>query len=101
VAAISVHHDLVELKLVGLNPPCSLFIPFWDLTVVLSTLQRALFEPLQSVKLKFLSMKTVVLVALASIKRVRELQAFSVDKACLEVRPANSLVLVYQTQGQP
>ncbi|CAM4619236.1 unnamed protein product [Leuciscus chuanchicus] len=98
---MSAHHDLVESKTVGqrdlverflrgarrLNPPRSPLIPSWDLAVVLSALQRAPFEPLQSVKLKFLSMKTALLFVLASIKRVGDLQAFSVDEAQL-VGPA-------------
>ncbi len=47
-------------------------------------------EPLQSVELKFLSMKTLLLTALASIKRVGDLQAFSVDDSCLQFGPADS-----------
>ncbi len=48
------------------------------------------FEPLQSVELKFLSIKTLLLTALTSIKRVGDLQAFSVDESCLEFGPAES-----------
>ncbi len=48
------------------------------------------FEPLQSVELNFLSMKTLPLTVLASIKRVGDLQAFSVDDSCLEFGPADS-----------
>ncbi len=48
------------------------------------------FEPLQSVELKFLSMKTLLLTALASIKRVGDLQAFLVDELCLEFALADS-----------
>ncbi|CAM4664548.1 unnamed protein product [Leuciscus chuanchicus] len=73
VAAIAAHHDAVE--------------------VVLTALQSAPFEPLQSVELKFL------LVALASIKRVGDLQAFSVDEACLEFGPANSHVILRPRPG--
>ncbi|XDV26793.1 hypothetical protein PO909_030425 [Leuciscus waleckii] len=82
VAAIAAHHDAVE-----------------DLAVVLSALQRAPFEPWQSVELKFLSMKTALLVALASIKRVGDLQAFSVDEACLEFGPAYSHVILRPRPG--
>ncbi len=57
---------------------------------MLRALQIAPFEPLQSVELKFLSMKTLLLTALASIKRVGDLQAFSVDESCLEFGPADS-----------
>ncbi len=104
VAAISTHHDPVEGKSVGkrnlvvrflrgtwrLNPPRPPSLPFWDLALVLRALITAPFEPLQSVELTFLSMKTLLLTALASIKRVGDLQAFSVDDSCLEFGPADS-----------
>ncbi|CAM4271794.1 unnamed protein product [Leuciscus chuanchicus] len=95
-------HDLVIRFLRGarrLNPHCAPLVPSWDLSVVLTALQSAPFEPLQSVELKFLSMKTALLVALASIKRVGDLQAFSVDEACLEFGPANSHVILRPRPG--
>ncbi len=90
VAAISAHHDPIEGRSVGkhdlvirflrgarrLNPPRPPSLPSWDLALVLRALQIAPFEPLLSVELKFLSMKTLLLTALASIKRVGYLQAF-------------------------
>ncbi len=104
VAAISAYHDPVEGKSVGkhnlvvrflrgarrlnLGGPPSL--PSWDLALVLRALITAPFEPLQSVELKFLSMKTLLLTALASIKRMGDLQAFSVDDSCLQFGPADS-----------
>ncbi len=104
VAAISAYHDPVEGKSVGkhnlvvrflrgarrLNPPRPPSLPSWDLALVLRALITAPFEPLQSVELKFLSMKTLLLTALASIKRVGDLQAFSVDDSCLQFGPADS-----------
>ncbi len=98
VAAISAHHDPVEGRSVGKHDLVVRFLrgarppslPSWDLALVLRALQIAPFEPLQSVELKFLSMKTLLLTALASIKRVGDLQAFSVDKSCLEFGPADS-----------
>ncbi len=39
-------------------------------------------------------MKTLLLVALASIKRVEDLQAFSVDESCLEFGPGDGHVLL-------
>ncbi len=104
VAAISAYHDPVEGKSVGkhnlvvrflrgarrLNPPRPPSLPSWDLALVLRALITAPFEPLQSVELKFLSMKTILLTALASIKRVGDLQAFSVDDSCLQFGPADS-----------
>ncbi len=104
VAAISAYHDPVEGKSVGKhnlvvrflrgarrsNPPRPPSLPSWDLALVLRALITAPFEPLQSVELKFLSMKTLLLTALASIKRVGDLQAFSVDDSCLQFGPADS-----------
>ncbi len=102
VAAISAHHDPIEGRSVGkhdlvvrflrgarrLNPPRPPSLPSWDLALVLRALQTAPFEPLQSVELKFLSMKTLLLTALASIKRVGDLQAFPADSSTtLRPRP--------------
>ncbi len=67
IAAISTHHDPIEGKSVGkhdlvvrflrgarrLNPPRPSSSLSWDLALVLRALQTALFEPLQSVELKF------------------------------------------------
>ncbi|KAI2655614.1 hypothetical protein H4Q32_018039 [Labeo rohita] len=84
VAAINAYHDAVDGLSLGkhhlivrflrgarrLNPPRSHLIPSWDLSVVLLGLWRAPFEPLASVELKYLSLKTLLLIALTSIKRV-------------------------------
>ncbi len=113
VAAIAAYHEAVEGKSLGkhdliirflrgarrLHPPRPPLVPSWDLSVVLNALQRAPFEPLQSVELKFLSLKTALLVALASIKRVGDLHAFSVDEACLEFGPAYSHVILRPRPG--
>lgn len=49
----------------------------WDLPLVLSYLQSEVFEPLESVDLRFLTCKTTLLLALASARRVSELRALS------------------------
>ncbi|XP_063050161.1 uncharacterized protein LOC134444913 [Engraulis encrasicolus] len=59
-------------------------VPLWDLALVLSALSAHPFEPLEHVSLKFLSIKTALLVALTTAKRVSELQAFSVKPSCLQ-----------------
>ncbi len=113
VAAIAAHHDAVDGKSLGkhdlvirflrgarrLNPPRPHLVPSWDLPSVLAALRGAPFEPLQSVELKFLSLKTVLLSALATVKRVRDLQAFSVDDSCLEFGPADSHVVLRPRPG--
>ncbi len=95
-------HDLVVRFLRGarrLNPPRPPSIPSWDLALVLRALPIASFEPLQSADLKILSMKTLLLVALASIKRVGDLQAFSVDESCLEFGPGDGHVVLRPRPG--
>ncbi len=113
VAAIAAHHDAVDGKSVGkhdlvirflrgarrLNPPRPHLVPSWDLPSVLMALKEEPFEPLQSVEPKFLSLKTVLLTALASVKRVGDLQAFSVDDSCLEFGPADSHVVLRPRPG--
>ncbi len=113
VAAIAAHHDAVDGKSLGkhdlvirflrgarrLNPPRPHLVPSWDLPSVLVALRGAPFEPLQSVELKFLSLKTVLLSALATVKRVGDLQAFSVDDSCLEFGPADSHVVLRPRPG--
>ncbi len=74
-------------------------IPSWDLSLVLTALQQGLFEPLQTVEPKFLSMKTLLLLALASIKRVGDLHAFSVDDSCLQFGPADSQIILRARPG--
>ncbi len=56
-------------------------------------------EPLYSVELKFLSIKTALLTALTSIKRVGDLQAFSVSEECLVFGPVYSHVVLRPRPG--
>ncbi len=85
VAAIAAHQDAVDGQSLGkhdlivrflkgarrMNPSRPPLVPSWDLSIVLAGLQRGPFEPLDSVELKFLSLKTALLTALTSIKRGR------------------------------
>lgn len=52
-------------------------VPGWDLSLVLISLRRAPFEPLEKASLRTLTLKTVFLLALASAKRVSEIHALS------------------------
>ncbi len=113
VAAIAAHHDAVDGRSLGkhdlivrflrgarrLNPPRPPLMPSWDLSIVLAGLQRGPFEPLDSVELKYLSAKTALLTALTSIKRVRDLQAFSVSEECLVFGPDYSHVVLRPRPG--
>ena len=55
-------------------------VPEWDLSLVLNVLRKDPFEPLERASLKFLTFKTVFLLALASGKRRSELHALSFSK---------------------
>ncbi len=75
VVAIAAHHDAVDGRSLGkhdlivrflkgaLNPSRPPLVPSWDLSIVLAGLQRGPFEPLDSVELKFLSLKIALLTA--------------------------------------
>ncbi len=65
-----------------MNPPRPRTVPPWDLATVLT-----LFVPFQSLSLRVLTLKPALLLALASVKRVGDLQALSVNPVCLEFGP--------------
>ncbi len=96
------NHDLIVSFLKGarrINPSRSPLTPSWGFTIVLAGLQMGPFEPLDSVELKFLSAKTAFLTMLTSIKRVENLQAFSVSEECLVFGPAYSHVVLRPRPG--
>ena len=57
--------------------PEELHPPAWDITLVLQSLTRVLYEQLRTSGERFLAQKTLFLLALASAKRVGELHALS------------------------
>lgn len=97
IAAISHCHVSVDGANIGKHPLVSQFLkgakrlrpgrimrsPAWDLSIVLQSLAKAPFEPLEQADLKFLTWKTVFLLAICSAKRVGELHALSVSEDCL------------------
>ncbi len=95
-------HALVVSFLKGarrLHPPCPPSVPPWDLEVVLRVLSQPPFEPLVSVDLKELSLKTALLLALASAKRIGDLHAFSVDSDCIRFGPGDCSVTLRPRPG--
>ena len=74
-------------------PSCPMCPPPWDLSKVLRFLISDAFEPLRTAPLRALSKKVLFLLALATAKRVGELQALSRivsfvrDDACLSYVP--------------
>ena len=69
-------------------------IPSWDLLVVLRALTGPPFEPLETVDIKFVSLKTALLLALTSVKRVGDMQALSVSPSCLQFSIAGDRVVM-------
>ncbi len=65
---------------------------------ILSTVLRALksppFEQIQSVDLRPLTLKTPLLLALPSVKRMGDLAALSVSPSCLEFGPNDSKIIL-------
>ena len=100
LSAISACHLGFDGKTVGAHPLMIRFMkgvhrakltssplfPDWDLSVVLGALCGPPFEPLESVDLKILSLKTVLLVALTTTKRVSDIGALSVAPECMRFR---------------
>ncbi len=82
-----------------LHPPRPPSVPPWDLEVVLRALSQPPFEPLTSVGLKELSLKTTLLLALASAKRIGDLHAFSVDSDCIRFGPGDCSVTLRPRMG--
>lgn len=86
-SAISAYHDPVDGRKVGehpsiarlikgvfnLRPPLKPVPPQWDLDVVLKALKGKPFEPLLKTSLKWITLKTVFLVALATAARSSDL----------------------------
>ncbi len=103
VAAIAAHHDAVDGRSLGkhdlivrflkgarrMNPTSSPLVPSWNLSIVLAGLQRGPFGPLDSVELKFLSLKTALLTAICP--RVQSYvvlpQAWASPYQCLHMLP--------------
>ncbi len=112
-AAIAAFHAPIAGRLVGrdstvtkflrgtrrMNPQRPRTVPPWDLPTILSTLKGPPFEPLQSSSLRVLLLKTTLLLALASVKRVGDLQALSINPVCLEFLPNDSKVVLKPRLG--
>ena len=61
---------------------------------MLAALQEGPFEPLETVNLKWLSLKTAFLLAIVSAKRMGELHALSVHEECCRFLPGDAGVVL-------
>ncbi len=66
---------------------------------MLRALKSPPFEPLLSVDLRPLMLKTALLLALASVKQIGDLQALSVSPSCLEFGPNDSKIILKPRHG--
>ncbi|XP_072007387.1 uncharacterized protein [Engystomops pustulosus] len=62
-------------------------VPSWDLSLVLDALSRPPFEPLKDASIKNLTLKTSLLVAVTSARRLGELQAISIREPYMCILP--------------
>ncbi|KAL0177470.1 hypothetical protein M9458_026364 [Cirrhinus mrigala] len=113
VAAISAYHAPLGGMPVGkdplvvrflrsvlrLRPPTRPLVPTWDLAVVLEALCRPPFESIEEIPVRFLTIKTALLLALTSLKRVGDLQALSVAPSHLEFAPGITKAFLYPRLG--
>ena len=70
----------IRLLLEGMfneRPPQRTVVPMWDLNTVLDYLKGPPFEPMGKATLRYVTLKTVFLVAVATARRVSELHALS------------------------
>ncbi|KAG8553057.1 hypothetical protein GDO81_003253 [Engystomops pustulosus] len=68
-----------------IHPQVLTKIPTWDLTLVLNTLSKGPFEPIENIDIRNLTLKTVFLVAITSARRLGELQAISIQEPYLKI----------------
>ncbi len=87
---IAAHHDAVDGRSLGKHNLIVRFLSGARRINPLCPLGTSLLSWLDSVKLKFLSAKTALLTALTSIKKIGDLQAFSVSEECLVFGPVYS-----------
>ncbi|KAI2655953.1 Transposon Tf2-6 polyprotein [Labeo rohita] len=82
-----------------LRPPVRPHVPTWDLAVALEALCRPPFEPIEEISVRFLTIKTALLLALTSLKRVEDLQALSVAPSHLDFAPGMTKAFLYPRAG--
>ncbi len=113
VAAVSAYHASLHGQSVGRHPLVTCFlhgalrlrptvrsrIPPWDLAVVLEALCRPPFEPIEEISDRHLTLKTVFLLAISSLKRVGDLQALFVAPTHLDFAPGMAKAFLYPRAG--
>lgn len=68
------------------RPPVRKLIPEWDLPLVLEMLKSEPFEPLKKADLKFVTWKTVFLIAITTFRRCGDLQSLRIGEGSVNVQ---------------
>lgn len=90
-------HPLIKRFMRGarrLRPVRKPLVPSWELPTVLEALSGLPFQPLECADLRVLSLKTILLLALTSARRISEFQALSVHTSCLQFSPDYGKVML-------
>ena len=67
------------------RPPKVKLLPEWDLQKVLEMLQNKPFEPLKNANLKYVTWKTIFLIAITTFRRCSDLQALRIGDGNISV----------------
>ena len=68
------------------RPPVTKLLPEWDLFKVLDLLQKSPFEPLKHADLKYVTFKTVFLIAITTFRRCSDLQALRIGEDAVKIQ---------------
>ena len=77
------------------RPRATPVLPQWDLGVVIEALNKPPYEPLREASFKYLTLKTVFLLAMASAGRRSELHALRFDQNFIQFKPKGAGVTLY------
>ena len=80
------------------RPRVTPVLPQWDLGIVLEALSKPPYEPLREASFKYLTLKTVFLLAMASAGRRSELHALRFDQNYIQFKPKGAGVTLYFSQ---
>ena len=77
------------------RPRITPLLPQWDLGIVLEASSKSPYEPLREASLKYLTLKTVFLLAMAAAGRCSEIQALMFDRKYIQFKPKGAGVTLY------
>ena len=68
------------------RPPTTKLLPEWELPLVLDLLKRPPFEPLSLAPLKYLTWKSLFLVAITTFRRASDIQALKLGSGNISIQ---------------